>query len=693
MELRLKLPPLLRRAVGAAAVVGMLVGVSGCGAATQNVRAYRAFANEDPNVKVSIDRVEDLAVTLQLVDRILLQTSYTPGDMWPRRLGMTDAQFRDVKAELRDKYPYRGLENAEVPVLKCYRLHLERTLVEYGPPPEKAKYASLMDAVGALGPRTADIKKHWVKYRDATEHLAAASEDEERISSEVLSLPENQRGPKSAELGAARDRLARAQGEVLAATDQINNDSESLQSDATLLSGDRQQIARDAFYALSVAFRIELEALALIPIIVIQTVRGLPTAPRDLTYKTHLKIVRQVWMMPSYIAGIKQSFTRQAELLDHMTSNLAKALKTDVSKSPGMELGESVVDQIVGITLDSFRVDLRAGGEMFVYSSIGTGDRNGDDYDFRGRKFKLDYRVRPIILASARLDIVLDWIRMPGAANLGFGYSTDRVYKSGGNIESSSLVDQLGIDGVASDVIDAGLGIIGIRSSVRVATFTGGSVHKVDATNVTNTVASAPLQLKVTQIDVGYDLLWLIQNDSLRAYMEEIVVGGRYYRYTLPRIVYELQDTGTNGNQHFTFGRETPPQPITSEFWMLSAQGRFGVGDGPRWSPFLDLGVAGGIGPTKFFFLQDPNLADTPGNRDNAKEVAVGLNGGGALGLRLRLLPRGSRFRLDLRAEYRGNAIYTIVTRDATREGRALRTDFGSFDIFHGPSLSIRGAL
>ena len=228
---------------------------------------------------------------------------------------------------------------------------------------------------------------------------------------------------------------------------------------------------------------------------------------------------------------------------------------------------------------------------------------------------------------------------------------------------------------------------------MRVATFTGGSVHKVEATNVASNVATAPLQVKLTQVDVGYDLLWLLKNDALRASMEELVVGGRYYRYTLPRIVYELQDTGANGTEKFTFARETPPQPITSEFWMLTAQGRFGVGEGPRWSPFLDLGIAGGVGPTKFFFLQDPNLGDSPQNRDNAKEVAVGLNGGGALGLRWRLLPRGSRFRLDLRAEYRGNAIYTIVTRDATRDGRALRTDFGSFDIFHGPSLSIRGAL
>ena len=35
-----------------------------------------------------------------------------------------------------------------------------------------------------------------------------------------------------------------------------------------------------------------------------------------------------------------------------------------------------------------------------------------------------------------------------------------------------------------------------------------------------------------------------------------------------------------------------------------------------------------------------------------------------------------------------------VPGRDAqTPEGRALRTDFGQFDVFHGPALSFRGAL
>lgn len=673
-------------------LVTIALFLGGCGAATQNVRAFRAYANEDPNVKVNIDRVDDVSVTLALVDRILTGTSYTPGDMWPRRLGMTDTQFREIKAQLKNKFPYKGLENEEVPILKCYRVHIERTMAEYGPPPEKGMYPSLFDAVGALNPRDADIKKHWVAYRDATDHLAEATDQEDLVSRELSGLSPAQRKPREPELAAARDKVARAKGELLAATDAINVDSENLLSDAQMGTPEKQQIARDAFYALSVAFRIELEALALIPIIIIQTVRGLPTAPRDLTFKSNLKIARMVYQMPSYVIGIKNAMNRQAELLDKMTSNLSKALKTDLEKSPGFELSESVVDQIVGITLDSFRVDLKAGGSALVFSSIGEADRKGSDSDFRGRRFKLDYRIDPIILASARLDVVLDWIRLPGAANLGFGYSTDRVWKSGGEVTSTSLTQQLGIDGIASDVIDAGLGLLGVRTSVVVSNFTAGEVRQVQATNVTQAISSAPLKLKMTQIDVGYDLLWLIENERMKASMEELVVGGRYYQYTLPRIVYELEDTGTAGKEHFTFRRETPVQPVESKFFMAAVNARFGQGDAPRFSPYLDLGFAAGAGPTEFYFTPDPLLGTGP--RDNAKEVAFGMNGVGALGIRWRLLPRGWRLRLDLHAVYRGSLVYTIVNRDATTpDGRALRTDFGQFDVFHGPSLSFRGAL
>ncbi len=697
--------PFLARAftvASLAAFVALATGGLGCGGATQNVRAFRAYANEDPSIKVSIDRVEDIAVTLQLVDRILIGTSYTPNDLWVKRLPLSNSDAKRIKEELHEKYPYNGSGEHEVPILKVYRDHIQDTFRDYGPQPEKAKYPSLLDAVAGLNPRTGQIKAHWIAYRDATQKLADAHEAEQRLSSELLGANEQVQRQRQPELDRARGNVAAQAAAVNAAKEHVRLDTELLASDQELTKGDKQQIARDGFAALSVCFRVELEALALMPIIAIQTIRALPTAPRDLTNKPNLKIGRQVYQLPQYIAGIKESMNRQAEVLETMTNALGKALKTSVDDSPGFELTESVVDQIVGITLDSFRIDLHAGADAFIYSSIGTTDRSGDDkvsYDYRGRQFKLDYRIDPIILASARLDVVLDWIRMPGVANLGFGYATDRVWSSGGKVESSSLTDALGIKGVASDVIDAGIGLLGIRSSVKLATFTSGTLRQVQATNVGNVVATAPLQLKYSQIDVGYDILWALNDDNLRSFMEELVVGGRYIDYKLPRIVYELKDTSAvAGEQHFTFNRESPPQVVDSKYYMASVRARFGVGEAPRLSPFLDVGLAGGGGPVAFYFLQ-PGIAPTSPdaaldqNHDHVRELSWVFNGSLAGGVRWRILPRGWRLRLDLRASYRADVIVTGVHREAAPNGAALRTDFGSFDVFHTPSIAFRGAF
>jgi hypothetical protein len=188
--------------------------------------------------------------------------------------------------------------------------------------------------------------------------------------------------------------------------------------------------------------------------------------------------------------------------------------------------------------------------------------------------------------------------------------------------------------------------------------------------------------------------LWALNDDNLRSFMEELVVGGRYLQYTLPRIVYDLRDTSAiAGEQHFTFNRESPPQPIESRFYMATVAARFGVGEGPRWSPFLDVGLAGGGGPTAFYFLKSDAAPDVEANRDNVREPSFVFNGTLAGGVRWRLLPRGTRLRLDLRAVYRGDVVYSVVNREASANGKAQRTDFGGVDIFHGPNIAIRGAF
>jgi hypothetical protein len=690
-------------------ITALSIALSGCSATTQNVRAFRAYAEEEANLKVNIDRVQDIAAVLDDVDQLLTGTTYTPGDQWPKRIPLGDADFKTEKSYLADKYPYNGCDTCEVPIVKIYRDWIETELRNYAPPPEKAMYPSLLDAVAALGPRSVLLKDHYTAYRTATAQLSDATEAMQKLQNQISQLSsEGAQRAMDPQLAAARLKVEQARAQVDTGKSQLDKDAQDAISDAQLTSPQKQQIARDALSVLSVVLRIEMEVVALIPIVIIQMVRSIPNAPKDMTVKLNMKIGKQVWDLPVYLTGITEHFQRQIAAMEIMCDALARGLKTSVEDSPGFELSESIVDQIVGITLDSLRLDLNASGYAFIYSAIGTSDRSSSSdekttYDYRGRQYKLDYKINPIYFASARMDLTLDWIQLPGVANLGFGYSTDRVWKGGGSISNTSLENQLGITGPASDVLDAALGLLGVQSSVRVATFTTGTLNQVQATNVNNVVSSAPLQLKQTQVDVGYDILWALQDPSLHASMEQLIVGGRYLEYTLPRILYELQDTSrVAGEQHFSFidpqtgqqvGRESPPQPVTSGFYMLGATGRFGQGEAPRWSPYLDVGIYGGAGPTSFYFLKDPTQPNTLANRDDITSVAFAFDGHAGLGLRWRVFPRATIVRLEIRALYQGDFLYETISRSATPNGRAVTTDFGQFDIYHGPTFAIKGSL
>lgn len=686
---------------GTQAIVALVAALAGCAGASQNVRAYRAYAHEDASLKVALDRVQDIARSLELVDRLLSQTNYTPGDLWVRRLPMTDAEYRVRRDDIKGSHPYNTGE-FEPPILKAYKEHCEIVLNEFKTP-EKAMYPSILDAASALTTRAPSMKAHWIAYLDATAAFSDAYEEVEQLQDELAGKDEATRAARAPELAEKRKKLAIASGTVEAAKADLSKDAALLEADAQLTDTNKKQIARDVMTVISVAFRLQLEALALAPIVVIQTIRALPQAPRELVFKPTLKMVRQAYQLPSFLISIKERIGKQVVVLEGLTKILATALETSLDKTPGMALTESVVDQIVGITLDSFRLDVRAGGETFIFSSIATAAQQStsnedgsrtETRDYRGRQFKLDYRIRPIILASARLDIVLDWIRLPGVAQLGFGYATDRVFKSGGDIEYTSLSKQLGLKGATSDVFDIGLGILGVRSSAKIARFTGGEVRQLEATNVSNVIAKSPLQMEMTQIDVGYDILFALGDERAKTWLEELIVGFRYFRYSLPRILYELRNISTDPNKkQFVFARESPIQMTESRYYMGGFTARVGVGEAPRFSPWMDLSLFGGAGPSSFYFLTDPALGDVEGNRDFSRDVAWVVNGGLGAGLRWRLLPRGWRARLDLRAYYRADFVYTQINRSRNESGEERKTDFGSVDVFHGPSLAIRGAL
>jgi hypothetical protein len=304
----------------------------------------------------------------------------------------------------------------------------------------------------------------------------------------------------------------------------------------------------------------------MLPIIAVQAARSLPKAAGELTQKptSSLKGLAQLSQVPGFIDGLKEKMTRQTRLLELMTEALAATSKTTVEATAGFALKESVVDQVVGVTFDSFRINGKAGGEAFFYKALQqdkqTQNQQGDskvNKDYTGALRRLTYDVKPILFAAFNLDLGFDYIRLPNAAKLNFGYKTDRVFSSNGSIDNSgNLAQSIGVKGVASDVLDLGLGILGVKTAFKRASFTAGTVRYVDFNSgqaigdPRNPTAplEAPFQIQYTQIDVGYDIAFLLGEKAGKAYIEELVVGGRYFDYSLPRILYELENQSPAGS-------------------------------------------------------------------------------------------------------------------------------------------------
>src|SRR4051794_11175518 len=83
---------------GALAIAGVFA-LSGCNLATLNVRAARAYSNEDTDIAVVLDRAEDLASARNLVKRLLAETPYSPGDAWIGELRLDQKGAEPLKHE------------------------------------------------------------------------------------------------------------------------------------------------------------------------------------------------------------------------------------------------------------------------------------------------------------------------------------------------------------------------------------------------------------------------------------------------------------------------------------------------------------------------------------------------------------------------------------------------------------------
>ncbi|WP_044986455.1 hypothetical protein [Sorangium cellulosum] len=125
---------------------------SACVPATYNVRAARAFANEDARRAIVDDRAADLERAVWLADEVLANTPYSPGDAWVAALRLDDEEGERLRERFEDAAPYDG--EHEVPLAKLYRVKLDEALARAAAPrPAPPAFARLFDALAALAAR------------------------------------------------------------------------------------------------------------------------------------------------------------------------------------------------------------------------------------------------------------------------------------------------------------------------------------------------------------------------------------------------------------------------------------------------------------------------------------------------------------------------------------------------------------
>ncbi len=310
---------------------------SGC--ATTNVRAIRAFAYEDPNLVVAIDRVDDIAQALSYLNLLMHETPYSPGDKWIAALELSDKKAEKLKKEIKSEPPYDDNEFT-IPVVKLYRLHLEKVVkVAKAANKERkdpAEYASLVEAIKDLADGK-DLAEQFSRFRDALEQL----EEKERAYSKVkrkysgrqinyLELP--------ADYQKAQQAAAEAEHDVEVAKSRIATTAKGI-TKANLERSNRAQIARDTLAAFSVALRIDLESLALIPFILVQMARSLPDAPqqlwKDAKKRKSLSSIYKLADLPDYAVAIEKRLEQQLVMVKAVAEALVRRRHTCRTADPG----------------------------------------------------------------------------------------------------------------------------------------------------------------------------------------------------------------------------------------------------------------------------------------------------------------------------------------------------------------------
>jgi hypothetical protein len=669
-----------RRMVRSTLVLAALALLPACGPATYNVRASRAFSNEAPDLAVARDRADELDRALELGDRLLTATPYAARDRWVDGLRLEDERADAIRARFRDRPPYSG--DYEVPLAKLYRVALdealERARVDRTIRP--AEIESLFAAAAGLAEGAAALTDQWAERTRARRDAIRARQEVDWLVYQSFGRPD------PPELTAARARLASAERELEAARGAFARSIAAIAA-ARAPAGGASPATKAALDAVSFVLRMHIEALAVAPYVVKQAKR----LARDDASLGELVTRAQA-------AG--ELLDEEREALEALAEALTAPAGLALEDTAGFAMHESLFEQAARVNFDATHAHIKGDAELLFFHQLATDTTGGASSERLGRTRRLAYSVDPVFLVGGRVIAAYDFLNVRNAASLNAGFTTDRLFSSGGDIETNNSLGQLlGLDGLASDFFDIGVGLLGVRTSVRVARFTAGEVTEIAVDPVTGKDAGvtgrAPLQLDYQQIDVGYDLVTLAPDTAEDLYVEELLVGYRYMSYGLPRILYELEEARPGQGTGYVLDRQSPAQEVESRLHMGGFAVRFGQGDWPRVSVFGDLGVYGGAGPISYYLTPDPTA---PGGAREVREATMlALDARGALGARLRLTPARSRPRLVAELSYRGelvgqgivSTIYEARVGDTTTYTIGRTTNLGGFDLFHGPRLML----
>ena len=679
---------------------------------TANVRALRAYENEHVTPELINEHLAQIHNTLTLIDRAVNQTPYQPGDAWVKVLPL-DAIKAAQTAEAIARNP-----SAEVKptLLKVYTSHvndvLDRVARLAGPTlaPTVAAAASAvipsappgldeLDAgvplpalppvpVPVVDPRFPSILAGLSQVDPGLSNLRAALDEQKQLAmrlskaeadlddAKAHAVPQAQLAQSSADVASIRSALAQQKAAL------------QQQLDQKLIKDPRsKQIIEDAMSVTSVALRLALEAASMTTMVLLEA-SSLSHQSASEWVRNAPSTIQFVQDTPGKIKEIGRELEADATGLKQLVAALAKLNAIDPSDVPGFQYRDGLVDEIVGFGWDSVHLEAEAGGEAYFYNSLAskeTSTSSGDTYDYTGRTYKLVYHVDPIVLASANLSAKFDFAKLPDAMGLKFGYATNRVYKSGGDLENSGFASQLGVTGRWSDALDAALFIAGVRTKVRIARFTSGTVDLVQVADGTR-IATSPFSFSEKEIDVDYDF---VPRDT--PLLKSATLGLGYFDYTLPRILYELDNvTPELDNASYVYARETPPQAVRTRLAVLGVTARVEQPATPTLNVFFSFNGSLGVGPLSYYFLKDTTLPDEESNRDHTSHLTIGAGLNGRLGFRWRFVGADARFNAHIEAAYQAQFLDSQIN-SSTKKDKTINS--GSTDLFHGPAAALGGSF